>query len=179
MGDDSFRIETLKMCIEYLHKSEKSFIRYSVIAIVSLFIMSIAKNKSIIKIPFIGELESKFILENAIYIEALCVLVLLYAFCDWILAIIYLCRHPNYGDLLRKKSFVVVLADWWDKKVNREFLNTSVLLDLTQSLLFLVIFITIFLFFLKVSEWPNPNNASTQLGPSYYFVYLKNIPHFA
>ncbi len=147
--DKHILIESLKLCVEAEMKSEKSFIRYSIVTIISIFLIIIAKSRETLKIPILGEISSSIVLENMVYIEIFLVLLMCYAITEWILCIINLNRHELYNHFSKKESLAAKVADKWDNHFCNKHLKMTAIFDLIQNLAFFLILFLLLFFLLK------------------------------
>lgn len=151
--DSSIEIESLKLCVTAERKAEKTFIRYSIAMITTIFLINIAKFKETLKVPVLGEISSKLITDNIIFIIIFIASLMMYAFFEWVITIIDLNRHSLYDRFSKKRSLAVLMADKWDNYFRYSFLKTLTILDILQNLMFFIIFILLFLFLIKKSVY--------------------------
>ena len=134
-------LESLKLRIDKAVYAEKAFIKYSTIIIFVLIIVAIAKGTQAdnTTISIFGKLEipSTLIVKQVSIIRIFCCILILYSFTEWVMAIIDLNRHPLTEAYCKQKSFVAVIADFWDKKFKKSWLKITLLLDLSQKFLFI------------------------------------------
>lgn len=146
---DKNSLEALKLRIENSVWAEKAFIRYGALTVVVLIVVAIAKGGQInnMTISVFGKLEvpSSLIVKQVFIIQIFCSILMIYSFVEWVMAIIDVNRHPLSEAYCKQKSFVVSIADWWDKIITNKWLKMTFLLDLTQKLLFIAMISLIFI----------------------------------
>ena len=134
-------LDSLRMRIANAEYAEKAFIRYSSITAAVLVLTAVVKwgGAKQITISVFGGLEvPRALMEQEIWIIRLFFTALmLYAFVEWVLGIIDVDRHPLATAYTGQRSFVAVLADFWDRIIKTPWLHISLLLDFLQKVFFL------------------------------------------
>lgn len=134
-------LESLRMRIENAESAEKAFIKYSAITVAVLVLTAVAigGNANTITISLFGQIEvPRELIEKQIWIiRFFFTALLLYAFVEWVLAIIDVNRHPLAEAYSGQNSFVAAIADLWDRVVRLSCLRITGLLDFFQKVLFL------------------------------------------
>jgi hypothetical protein len=137
-------LESLRMRIENALWAEKAFIKYCSIALAVLVVVAVAKGgvSSTNTISIFGKLEipTSLIAKQVWIVKYFFSSLLLYAFIEWVLAIIDVNRHPMSEAYCGQKSAVALLADRWDKLIKIHFLQVTGVLDILQKVLFLTMF---------------------------------------
>lgn len=135
-------LDSLRMRIDNAMWAEKSFIKYSAITIAVLIVVAVAKGgpTSTTTISIFGKIEvpHALITKQIWIIRVFFTSLLLFSFAEWTLAIIDVNRHPLAEAYCGQKSFVAVIADWWDHHVKIKWLQVTVVLDFLQKVIFLV-----------------------------------------